>query len=1095
MKRLFLSLYLVIGYAGAIGAELTESQSISPALFPTLRYQRQGEPFNLPLKWRYSNGDKAEYAKPLFDDSKWRSIEVGRPIPGSGWRWYRLKFTPPETLNGKDLLLSLGAISVSDQVYINGTKVGEFGGRPPHFIQRSSDVLRLYPIPSKYWLPGENTIAVRVFSGAKGGMYRGPYSLQGYDDRIIYSKMNQKVRGPDALETLLFDSPIPLRFSPGSPIIIEPQFTRLNAKAVMGRLSADLVNSSGEVIKSDGIDLAIRGMLWSGAQFRFQASDREGAYTCHLKYTVDGQTLWSKALPFEVGLQKKISYELPHDPAIKDLPHSAYPVSISEASVGRYGPREVGEDFKLYDDLTKTDARSGVAYSVQIEKALGAPHLFLANTRPVPTSDQGATRFHRVAGHQYDGLSDSWSYGSIRPSGGSALKDLIIKDISWVKRSYSYLYQGGERMDFSISAISPAWVVDSSAKQISVFHDIEKHGIGLPSHLAYQTAHGVKVVSAEAGLSGEEMTANWVMAWFGGSQGWDKFDTPYLFVLQRQPKRVQSVKGQALIFDYTKPSGLMQGMPLYGVTLQPLVRIRPWSSALPEEVIERCHYWSQVLINAPEQVQRSTGADFQSDRLLVNDVVTHLEIKDDWGTKGIRIAPVSPTLALSAKAGKIDIAAATATRDLQMATLQGPFVAVENRSELTFRIKGLLGWLEQPREAKPLATSYEAEAVRTDLNRIVTEGLTSELNKHPWSGGVQHQTFIPGRHRARYSNLLLALPYLDQPLRAAVEKEIQKETETYFLSTEKPPAEMASLLAEKDRDLPLLVDVYNPYNRLTIAMAPYGLTRFGIDQPYFDSLNIYMCWHYAQTTQRFEWLSGHYETLQRLFNAVRNSHDWATGVSWDSLSGLRVGNGQQESSGIYAAMVAMMRMAHKFDDDATAQRAAYYAHMQLVGMQAQLYASDYLRQNRPWLYANTRHEQIEYAQQIRGNYFAEFNEFAGLSQAIISSGNIARRPDNLSGSSPNGLVESPLPEVMRLYQKLWPDFINDFYDPKYDALIQTDRTMDPNVSVDTFVYQLSSYPCSIDEIFAARKNANYSWWTQMTDARAYLDYLGQKSKP
>src|SRR5690606_2385011 len=129
-----------------------------------------------------------------------------------------------------------------------------------------------------------------------------------------------------------------------------------------------------------------------------------------------------------------------------------------------------------------------------------------------------------------------------------------------------------------------------------------------------------------------------------------------------------------------------------------------------------------------------------------------------------------------------------------------------------------------------------------------------------------------------------------------------------------------------------------------------------------------------------------------------------------------------------------------------------YAVMQLVGMQGQLAASEYLKQRRPWLGSHTKQNDIEYVQKIRPYYFAELNEFAGLSQSIIGTQN--------SGSSPGGFIESPLPEIMRLYQEVWPEFTNEFYDPKYDKIIQTDRRLDDRLSLDAFVYQVTRYPQS-----------------------------------
>src|SRR5690606_16822846 len=133
--------------------------------------------------------------------------------------------------------------------------------------------------------------------------------------------------------------------------------------------------------------------------------------------------------------------------------------------------------------------------------------------------------------------------------------------------------------------------------------------------------------------------------------------------------------------------------------------------------------------------------------------------------------------------------------------------------------------------------------------------------------------------------------------------------------------------------------------------------------------------------------------------------------------------------------------------------------------------------------ANTKAVDIEYVQKIRPAYFTELNSYQGISQAIIGSHN--------SGGSPGSFIESPLPELMRLYQEVWPEFTDDFYDPKYDKITGDDRRDDSRIYMDTFVYQITDYPQSVDEVFALRKSLDTELWHKVTDYRGYLDSKGQ----
>jgi hypothetical protein len=638
-------------------------------------------------------------------------------------------------------------------------------------------------------------------------------------------------------------------------------------------------------------------------------------------------------------------------------------------------------------------------------------------------------------------------------------------------------------MEFSISAISPAWQAKSNTAKLRVFDEIGKHGIGLPTHLAYESKSGVKIVEASKDIRGSDMNANWVLAWFNGGQNWNEFDTPYLFVLEKRPEKIETYGDAALFFNNPAGVGMVQGMPLYGVTLQRLDDTAGWMKSLPADVVERCRYWSRVLVNAPDEVTRTTAVDYSADQLTVKDEFTHLDIRDDWKTEGLKIAPISPVLALAANSGNLDIAFDKPAGDLEMTTLQGPLLAAQSE-KILFRVRGVLHYINEVR-AVQISDNAQTRAVQAELNRLVAEGLEKELRQHPWQKTVQRGEVLPGLERLTYTNLLLALPYLKPDLRRAVEKEIQIETEKYFLSTDVPNPALAAKLDEEYKAVPPIVTITNPVSGLKIATTLAALKRFGIDQTYFSGLNLYMVWLYADTFNRYDWTKQNYATLKDFFNTTRNSHDWAICESWDTFSGFRVGNGLQESGGIYAGAVGMARIAKKLGDQPTADAAAYYSVLQIVGMQGQLSASDYLKQRRPWLASNTKAADIEYVQNIRANYFAEFNEFAGLSQAIIGTRN--------SASSPGGFIESPLPETMRLYQEIWPKFTDDFYDPKYDRIIGSDRRVDDRISLDAFVYQISNYPQTVQQVFDVRKELELDWWDKSLDYRAYLDSQGKVS--
>ena len=79
--------------------------------------------------------------------------------------WFRRAFDLPQSWDGGDVLLHLGAVDDNETTWINGTQVGATIGW---------SVSRVYRVPGHLLKHGQNVIAVRVLdTGGGGGMYGG----------------------------------------------------------------------------------------------------------------------------------------------------------------------------------------------------------------------------------------------------------------------------------------------------------------------------------------------------------------------------------------------------------------------------------------------------------------------------------------------------------------------------------------------------------------------------------------------------------------------------------------------------------------------------------------------------------------------------------------------------------------------------------------------------------------------------------------------------------------------------------------------------------------------------------------------------------
>jgi hypothetical protein len=133
---------------------------------------------NLSGSWSFSVGDDPAWANPKTDVSDWDRISVPAAWEDyyegyDGYGWYRKNFDMrPYPDNGK-LTLMLGQIDDVDEVFINGTKVGQTGSFYPEY-KCAYDYYRRYNLPNGLLKPTGNVIAVRVYDeGKTGGIYNG----------------------------------------------------------------------------------------------------------------------------------------------------------------------------------------------------------------------------------------------------------------------------------------------------------------------------------------------------------------------------------------------------------------------------------------------------------------------------------------------------------------------------------------------------------------------------------------------------------------------------------------------------------------------------------------------------------------------------------------------------------------------------------------------------------------------------------------------------------------------------------------------------------------------------------------------------------
>lgn len=145
------------------------------------------QPFvDLSGDWMFRTGDDFGWKEEAADESGFSRIHV--PIlweaegfkDYDGYAWYRKRFGRVAVDGNETMVLVLGKIDDTDEVFLNGERIGKTGAldRTDYETNRDFYILeREYEFPASL-LKESNVLAVRVFDGqGGGGIYSGPVGI------------------------------------------------------------------------------------------------------------------------------------------------------------------------------------------------------------------------------------------------------------------------------------------------------------------------------------------------------------------------------------------------------------------------------------------------------------------------------------------------------------------------------------------------------------------------------------------------------------------------------------------------------------------------------------------------------------------------------------------------------------------------------------------------------------------------------------------------------------------------------------------------------------------------------------------------------
>lgn len=268
--------------------------------------------------------------------------------------------------------------------------------------------------------------------------------------------------------------------------------------------------------------------------------------------------------------------------------------------------------------------------------------------------------------------------------------------------------------------LSPATLWHARSERVTLFAGMPATGLGAPAFLAYSSPTGIASLKPGGDTEGANVRENWLLAGFAGAEGWTNWDSPCAVFLQRRPRSV-SLGTNGLELTFTGPAGYFALMPIYGSYKPPLAGHEvlgklglkekklltwEWGTVVARDPLTRVRYWAGATRWFPYFVEDQIRVDRGTDTVDIRQRFEGLDVPDEWGTRPIRLAPVSPPLGLALTAGqRFPVNFSKAPFDFELATPYGPYFAVPDADayEMSFPVLKYLNETEAP--ALPVPTN------------------------------------------------------------------------------------------------------------------------------------------------------------------------------------------------------------------------------------------------------------------------------------------------------------------------------------------------------------------------------------------------------
>ena len=240
----------------------------------------------------------------------------------------------------------------------------------------------------------------------------------------------------------------------------------------------------------------------------------------------------------------------------------------------------------------------------------------------------------------------------------------------------------------------------------------------------------------------------WLLVWFAGARGWTNWDTPWAVYLQKKPSSIR-LTDAGLFLRFPAQAGDIVLLPLYGYYKPPQegheflvshglpdkkIKTWEWAKTLPRDPLMRVRYWASVLREFPLYCEDTFSVDPSRDTVTIRQRFQWHSIQDDWNTEHVKLAPLSPPLALATMDKKFPVTFSKRVLNHDFFTPYGPYMGIEgvDSYDATFH---LLQYINEIEPSDPATNSHPTVAAALEKLRTVARQKFRAADRYEYDHG------------------------------------------------------------------------------------------------------------------------------------------------------------------------------------------------------------------------------------------------------------------------------------------------------------------------------------------------------------------------